>query len=274
MTISQFRKYSAVPPKQRLCPGVGQNKLGSSRGCAKHGCVLWVIKEHKVHLQLGWGHGLCGTDVDTGKAEPGQRQLPAAVVFMEFDIQVEITRVEEEKSSKVHRVFGWLYGVDVEGVGAHEGDGILQLVVVHPILVILVGHHGQSKGPHAVLAPVGQLHLQGDRVPHLAGHHDVAVTDLAINQDVPLERSQLQMLQDQLIQNPFHTRFPFTLQGRNFPANIQLAVNLQTSCLLPFFFQLLCIRQLCPISWGFWEALKIELVHLDSHALTLPGVQN
>lgn len=109
MTISQFRKYSAVPPKQRLCPGVGQNKLGSSRGCAKHGCVLWVIKEHKVHLQLGWGHGLCGTDVDTGKAEPGQRQLPAAVVFMEFDIQVEITRVEEEKSSKVHRVFGWLY---------------------------------------------------------------------------------------------------------------------------------------------------------------------
>lgn len=57
------------------------------------------------------------------------------------------------------------------------------------------------------------------------------------------------------------------MKGYNFPANIQLAVNLQTSCLLPFFFQLLCIRQLCPISWGFWEALKIELVHLDSHAV-------
>lgn len=55
------------------------------------------------------------------------------------------------------------------------------------------------------------------------------------------------------------------MKGYNFPANIQLAVNLQTSCLLPFFFQLLCIHQLCPISWGFWEALKIELVHLDSH---------
>lgn len=62
-----------------------------------------------VHSQLSWGLGLCGTDVDTGKAEPGQRQLPAAVVFMEFDIQVEIARVEEEKCSKVHRVFGWLY---------------------------------------------------------------------------------------------------------------------------------------------------------------------
>lgn len=57
------------------------------------------------------------------------------------------------------------------------------------------------------------------------------------------------------------------MKGYNFPANIQLAVNLQTSCLLPFFFQLLCICQLCPISWGFWEALKIELVHLDSHAV-------
>lgn len=57
------------------------------------------------------------------------------------------------------------------------------------------------------------------------------------------------------------------MKGYNFPANIQLAVNLQASCLLPFFFQLLCIRQLCPISWGFWEALKIELVHLDSHAV-------
>lgn len=79
----------------------------------------------------------------------------------------------------------------MEGVGAHKGDGILQVIVVHPILVILVGHHGQSKGPHAVLAPVGQLHLQGDRVPHLAGHHGVAVTDLAINQDVCKSRKQV-----------------------------------------------------------------------------------
>lgn len=62
-----------------------------------------------MNSQPGWGHGLCSTDVDTGQAEPGQRQLPAAVVFVEFDVQVEIARVEEEKCSKVHRVFGWLY---------------------------------------------------------------------------------------------------------------------------------------------------------------------
>jgi len=57
------------------------------------------------------------------------------------------------------------------------------------------------------------------------------------------------------------------MKGYNFPANIQLAVNLQTFCLLPFFFQLLCIRKLCSIGRGFWEALKTELVNLDSHTV-------
>ena len=57
------------------------------------------------------------------------------------------------------------------------------------------------------------------------------------------------------------------MKGYNFPANIQLAVNLQTFCLLPFLFQLLCICKLCPIGRGFWEALKIELVNLDSHTV-------
>lgn len=56
-------------------------------------------------------------------------------------------------------------------------------------------------------------------------------------------------------------------KGYNFPANTQLAVNLQTFRLLPFFFQLLCIRKLHPIGRGFWEALKIELVNLDSHTV-------
>lgn len=58
------------------------------------------------------------------------------------------------------------------------------------------------------------------------------------------------------------------MKGYNFPANIQLAVNFQTFCLLSFFFQLLCIRILCPICRGFWEALKIELVNLDRHTVT------
>lgn len=56
-------------------------------------------------------------------------------------------------------------------------------------------------------------------------------------------------------------------KGYNFPANTQLAVNLQTFRLLPFFFQLLGIRKLHPIGRGFWEALKIELVNLDGHAV-------
>lgn len=62
-----------------------------------------------MHLQLSSSHRLHSTDVDTRKAEPGERQLPAAVVFMEFDIQIEIARVEEKKCSKVHRVFGRLH---------------------------------------------------------------------------------------------------------------------------------------------------------------------
>lgn len=76
------------------------------------------------------------------------------------------------------------YWFDVEGVGSHKGDSILQLIVVHPILVILVGGHGESKGPHAVFAPVGQLHLQWDGVPHFAVHHDITVTKLAVNEDI------------------------------------------------------------------------------------------
>lgn len=93
------------------------------------------------------------------------------------------------------------HSVDVEGVGAHKGDGILQVVVVHPILVILVGHHGQSKGSHAVLAPVGQLHLQGDGVPHLAGHHSITVTHLAINQDVCKSRKRVLIRLDTCCRN-------------------------------------------------------------------------
>jgi len=76
------------------------------------------------------------------------------------------------------------YRIDVEGVGSHKGDSILQVIVVHPILVILVGGHGESEGPHTVFAPVGQLHLQRDGVSHFAVHHDITVAKLAINKDI------------------------------------------------------------------------------------------
>lgn len=82
------------------------------------------------------------------------------------------------------------YRINVEGVGSHKGDSVLQLIVVHPILVILVGHHGESEGPHTVFAPVGQLHLQRDRVSHFAVHHDITVTKLAINKDICKSRKQ------------------------------------------------------------------------------------
>lgn len=38
--------------------------------------------------------------------------------------------------------------VNVEGVGADEGDPVLQIVVLDSVLVVLVGHHSQSQGPH------------------------------------------------------------------------------------------------------------------------------
>lgn len=82
------------------------------------------------------------------------------------------------------------YRINVEGVGSHKSDSILQLIVVHPILVILVGRHGESEGPHAVLAPVGQLHLQRDGVAHLAVHHDITVAKLAVNKDICKARKQ------------------------------------------------------------------------------------
>lgn len=62
-----------------------------------------------MHYIYSLDHRLHSTNMDTRKAEPGQRQLFAAVVFMEFDIQVEITCVEKQKCSKVHRVFGWFH---------------------------------------------------------------------------------------------------------------------------------------------------------------------
>lgn len=49
--------------------------------------------------------------------------------------------------------------LNVEAVGADEGDRLLQVVVQDSILEVLVGLHGQSQGTHRVLAQVGELHL-------------------------------------------------------------------------------------------------------------------
>lgn len=72
----------------------------------------------------------------------------------------------------------------------------MQLVVVHPVLVILVGRHGEREGPHAVFAPVGQLHLQRDGVSHLAVHHDIAVAKLAVNEDICKSRKKFRVILD------------------------------------------------------------------------------
>lgn len=86
------------------------------------------------------------------------------------------------------------YGIDVEGVGSHKSDSVLQLIVVHPVLVILVGRHGEGEGPHAVLAPVGQLHLQRDGVTHLAVHHDITVAKLAVDEDICKARKSFHIM--------------------------------------------------------------------------------
>lgn len=74
--------------------------------------------------------------------------------------------------------------VDVEGVGAYEGDSVLQVVVLDPVLVVLVGHHGQSQGAHRVLAQIGQPHLQAHSVTHVTVGNDIAVTWLPVHQHI------------------------------------------------------------------------------------------
>lgn len=73
--------------------------------------------------------------------------------------------------------------VQVEGARAHEGHGVVQVVVVHAVLVVLEGHHAEGEGPHAARAPVGQPHLQAHRVTDPAGRR-LAVTGLSVHQHV------------------------------------------------------------------------------------------
>lgn len=74
--------------------------------------------------------------------------------------------------------------VGVEGVGADEGDGVLQVVVLDSILIVLIGDHSQSQGSHRVLAPVGQFHFQGHSVAHFTVGHDVTVARLPVHQHI------------------------------------------------------------------------------------------
>lgn len=74
--------------------------------------------------------------------------------------------------------------VDVEGVGADEGDGIIQIVVLDPILEVLVGYRGQGQGSHRVLAAICQPHLQADGFAHSTVGNDIAVTWPPVHQHV------------------------------------------------------------------------------------------
>lgn len=71
--------------------------------------------------------------------------------------------------------------INVEGVGANEGDRILQIVVLNPVLEVLIRHHGQSQGANWVLAQIGQLYLQGQSITHFTVSNDIAVTWLPIH---------------------------------------------------------------------------------------------
>lgn len=81
------------------------------------------------------------------------------------------------ETARTHRV-------EVEGAGAHKGDDVVQIVVVHPILVVLEGDHGEGEGPHATGTPVSQPHLQVYRVTDLAGSCCLTVTWLPVHQHI------------------------------------------------------------------------------------------
>lgn len=74
--------------------------------------------------------------------------------------------------------------VNVESVGADEGDSIIQIIVLDPILEVLVGNRGQGQGSHRVLAAIGQPHLQADSFTHSAVGNDIAVTWPPVHQHV------------------------------------------------------------------------------------------
>lgn len=192
---------------------------------------------------------------------------------MEADVEEEVARVEEEQGPKAGCLARRWHLVQIEGAGAHEGDGVVQVVVVHAVLVVLEGHHAEGEGPHAAWAPVGQPHLQAHGVAHPAGRR-LVVTGLSVHQHIPQQRSQLQVPQDQLVQETFHARLACALQRGDGPADAELAVDLQASGFLPLLLQLLGICRLPLLLRGLWETLKVELVHLNSHSLALARVQN
>lgn len=75
------------------------------------------------------------------------------------------------------------YRIKVERAGAHEGDSVVQVVVVHAVLVVLEGGHGEGEGAHAARAPVGQPHLQTHGVAHPAGR-GLTVAWLSVHQHI------------------------------------------------------------------------------------------
>lgn len=80
--------------------------------------------------------------------------------------------------------------VNVEGVGADEGDGLLQIVVLDSVLEVLIGHHSQSQGAHRVLAQICQFYLQAHRVAHFTVGNDITVTWLPIHEHIWRQRQK------------------------------------------------------------------------------------
>lgn len=75
----------------------------------------------------------------------------------------------------------FVYRMDVEGVRADEGDGFLQLVVLHAVLIVLKRHHGERERTHGALTAIGQLHFQRHGVAHLTLGDRVTVTRFTVH---------------------------------------------------------------------------------------------
>lgn len=141
--------------------------MGLCGGCSRSSAAPGPSARRVSRTDSGAARALCSHPQDSGRREAAARKRASTG---------DRGPGAGGSQSTTHRV-------QVEGAGAHEGDGAVQVVVVHAVLVVLVGDHGEGKGPHAAQAPVGQPHLQAYGVAHPAGCR-LAVTRLSVHQHV------------------------------------------------------------------------------------------